>query len=173
MSDEPKRMLPRMPTHRDALVRKDTPLRGVDIPVFVDPDNDKTDVHNAAIRALAEIRELDKKIDASKTEAARAHGALKAEVLGLKTTVDKMDQKLDRIAEGHAAVAAIVQDRGRRSSGPQRQVEDTVKTVLADRVLAEDSARRDFRRKVALAIVSGFASGAVILWLLQHYLGGR
>lgn len=169
----PKR--PGTAADRDGMPRK-TPPAGVAAqlaPVFVDPEDEKTDVHNAAMRALAEIREIDKKLDASKLEAARAHGALKTEVLGLKTTVDKMDEKLDRIAEGHAAVAAVVEERARRRSGERPSIEATVEAQLAKHENAENRERRDFRRKIALAVVSGLFSGVVIVWLLQHYLGAH
>jgi hypothetical protein len=144
---------------RDVLVRKETPALGS--PVFVDPDDEKTDVHNASMRALAEIRELDKKLDAQKLEAARAHGALKTEVLGLKTTVEKVDQKLDRIAEGHASVAGklevVLADRGRpRSDSAQRRA-----VMLAEQVLGKERDRQGFKHAALLQVLSGLFAVAV------------
>ena len=151
---------------RDVYVRKDSPIKGT--PVYVEPDEEHTGVHNASLKALDEIRKLDQKLEANKVEAARAHGALKTEVLGLKTTVDKMDDKLDRLAESNARLEGRVEERGRsRSSSSQQRavVEDT----LAKRILA----RGEARWKGIVTIAAALLGGGGGLWLLQHLFGGR
>lgn len=120
--------------------------------------------------ALAAVREqrADKERIARLEQRADEHDRRDVELAAMLGTVGG---ELADLGKGLAAVSAIVQDRGRRPSGGARQVEEVVKTTLADRVLAKDEASARFRQRLALTLASG--TGALVLWLLQHFLGGH
>jgi len=155
--------------------RRKTPAPGVPVPWH----EETTAVHTDA-QVFRALKSLHGELQANKSEAARAHGALKKdlddfkatvskEIDGVKTTVNAFDGKLDRVAESSAetagAVKAMLTQRSRSPSGETRAV---AKETLAEHVLASAREDKRFSRKVWLQIIAGaialLTSGAFLHW---------
>lgn len=112
MSDEPKRMLPRMPTHRDQRVPK-TPPQGVaaQLAVPVELEEDVTGRYEGdelrSMRSRRSSEERISRLEGKHDGLAATVGETRIDVAQLKVEsdehgkkLDKIDQKLDLIVAG-------------------------------------------------------------------------
>lgn len=158
------------PDDRDRHPRK-TPPSGVaaQLATPLEVDDEATGKYEGeALLAARARRSTDDRL-ARLEQRADGHDRQYSEVMA---DLSRIGDELADVAKGLAAVAAVVQDRGRRPSGSQGRVEDAVEATLAKRLLAEQTASRDFRRRIALLVIGAMASGGGGLWLLQRLLGG-
>lgn len=112
-----------------------------------------TGVHTdtQVFRALKGMRdELRDELHASKTEAARAHGALKAEVLQLATKVERQDAKLDAVttttARMEGKLDVMLADRRPAGTSSQQRTVSVVEklaTAVIDDKLDGERHRRE------------------------------
>ncbi len=107
----------------------------------------------------------------------RAVKRLRAEQDKLGAKVEKIDEKLDGVAESNAMVVGKLEiltttlNRPRTVSSDVRFIQQTTHATLADKVLDAHVEGKRFSRALILKIVGGVFSagvlGAVFHWLLQ------
>lgn len=166
MPDRPRR--PGTNADHDRFARKDSPALGVPVS-FEGPATGVLEGDELlAARARRSVEERLARLE----QRADDHDKRDDEIA---TALGHIGDELADVGKGLAAVAAVVQDRGRPKSpsGERPSIESAVEAQLAKQQVAEIRERRDHRRKIVLALVSGLSSGVVIVWLLQHFLGGH
>ena len=109
-----------------------------------------TDVHNPDAQVFRAIKALGNELEANKLEAARAHGALKAEVVAVKRDVAEIKSELATNTRATSRVEGkidvlMTDRRPAHQSSEQRAI---AKEVLADQVLAEQRSRNEYSRKM-------------------------
>jgi hypothetical protein len=107
----------------------------------------------------------------------RAVKQLRHEQDKLTDKVERIDHKLDNVAESNAMVVGKLEiltttlNRPRTLSSDIRMIQQTTTATLAEKVLDDHKESKRFSRAVILKIVTGVFSagvlGAVVMWLLQ------
>lgn len=157
------------PDDRRDVYRAKTPPRGTDTFGEDEPTGVGTDPQVfRAVKALhGEIRKVESQASASHSE--------------IKHRVDRIDEKLDGVAESNAMVVGKIEiltttlTRPRTVSTDLHLMRQVSTSALAEKVLDENRDRQQFSRKLILQIASGVFSagvlGAVVALLVQHCKG--
>lgn len=165
MADDPRPRRLQTANDRDAAARRDR-SGAPEAPWHEEATGVHTD--GQVFRALKGLRD---DLEANKVEAARAHGALKAEVVALASTVAKQGEKLDDVtttaARMEGKLDVMLADRRPASSTQQRVVE----TLLTDKVNAEAHKRErvtiGWRGLINVIssppVIAGLAAGLALL----------
>lgn len=149
-----------MTKDRDVRTEKHPPLtEGAPVQPW---HEEKTDVHGDS-QVFRALKALGSEIESNKLEAARAHGALKTELVAFKDSVDerltKQDIALARI--GGQMDVLVPMKRNRPSSSETK--------AIVNEALEKSGTK--FRRDLILKVVGGVValgtSGAVLGWLLS------
>lgn len=123
------------------------------------------------VQVFRALKGLRADLETSKVEAARAHGALKAEVVELRGTLTKQGEKLDDVtttaARMEGKLDVILADRRPASTSAQSRV---VETLLADR--ANENQHRRERWTIGLRGLVSIATAAPVVTLIIAWLAG-
>lgn len=159
---------PHKPDRRDIRIPKERPMTPAEGAPIQSWREETTGVHTDQVfRAL---KALGEDLEKNKLEAAKAHGALKQELVEMKTSVDTRLTKQDHVLADQSNVLSRMAGQLDVLVPMARKRPDSAETkALVDTAIENSGVV--FRRKIILQIITGVFSagvlGAVIHWLVS------